>query len=73
MDMKQEILKRRQSLINGSPLSALSIKFNSTSSFDSNVLIFRTTSFDPTPSMLTSFEKVGPFEMVTKCEMWERK
>jgi hypothetical protein len=68
--MKQEILKRRQSLIDGSLLSAPSIKFNSTSSFDSNVLIIRTTSFDPTPSMLTSFKKVGPFENVTKCEMW---
>jgi hypothetical protein len=59
MDMKQEILKKRQSLIDGSPLLAPSIKFNSMSFFDSNVFIIITTSYDPTPSMLTSFEMLG--------------
>ncbi len=54
----------------GSPLFAPSIKFNSTSFFNSNVLTIRITSYNPTPSMLTSFEKVGPFEKVTKSEMW---
>ncbi len=70
MDMKQEILKRKQFLFDGSPLYAPSIKSNSTSSFDLNVFTIRATSSDPTPNMLTSFEKVGPFEKVTKCERW---
>lgn len=68
--MKQEILNKRQFLIDGNLLYAPSIKSSSKSSFGSNVLAIGTTSFDPTLNMFTSFEKVGPFEKVTKREMW---